>query len=440
MITPMQNHYKQTAIGEIPNSWDIKQLQEVADFSNGYAFSSRSFVNSKNDAVPVFKMGNIGIDGGLKITGKEDYASLVIAEKLKNYLTRENDILMCMTDMKSSMNLLGHSARIHNEKFLVNQRVGIIRPRTNVDASYLYYYLNSPKYIERLRTTARSGVQVNLTTEAIRESQVLCPAQEEQHQIAAILSSLDDKIELNRKMNKTLEEMGNALFKRWFVDFEFPDENGKSYKSTGGEMVESELGEIPISWKIVEINDFGKIVCGKTPPKSNHKYFGGNIPFIKIPDMHGRMFVIKTEDTLTSDGADYQKNKTLPKGSICVSCIATVGLVCIITQDSQTNQQINSIIPNNSHYKEYLYFVLSSMTKQLQDFASGGSATLNLNTGSFSNIPMLSPSYDLLAKFHSVAELIFEQVVLKAMENEKLSAIRDSLLPRLMNGKLRVKK
>ena len=172
-----QIKYKQTEIGEIPEEWEVKQLQDVADFSNGYAFSSRSYVNSKDNAVPVLKMGNIKIGGGLKITGKEDYASLIVADKLKNYLTRKNDILMCMTDMKSSMNLLGHSARIHDERFLVNQRVGIIRSGSNVDESFLYYYLNSPKYIEKLRSTARSGVQVNLTTEAIKESLVLYPPQ-----------------------------------------------------------------------------------------------------------------------------------------------------------------------------------------------------------------------------------------------------------------------
>ncbi len=432
-----KTNYKQTEIGEIPEDWSVVPLEKLIDIKHGFAYKGKYFsAQITNDVL--LTPGNVAIGGGFQGEKYKYYSGEVPSD----YVFSAGDIFVNMTDLSKTGDTLGYSAKVpqvDGKRFLHNQRLGLVEFVSNdTDKEFIYWKLRDPFYRNTVLGSATGTTVKHTSPGRIKSIRIALPAKNEQQQIASILSSLDDKIELNRKMNKTLEDMGKALFKRWFVDFEFPNENDKPYKSSGGEMVNSELGEKPVSWKIVEINDFGKIVCGKTPPKNNQKYFGGNIPFIKIPDMHGKMFIIKTEDSLTNDGADYQKNKTLPKGSICVSCIATVGLVCIITQNSQTNQQINSIILNKSYYTEYLYFVLSSMKKQLQDFASGGSATLNLNTGSFSNIPMLSPSNELLEKFHSVVESIFEQVMLNAIENERLSAIRDSLLPRLMSGKLRV--
>jgi type I restriction enzyme S subunit len=135
---------------------------------------------------------------------------------------------------------------------------------------------------------------------------------------------------------------------------------------------------------------------------------------------------------------NFQKQKTLPKDSICISCIATVGLVCITSQTSQTNQQINSIVPSERFYREYLYFTLSLMNRTLRDYASGGSATLNLNTGSFSKIYLPKPKNKTLQLFNECTSNLFEKVLMNEKESINLAQVRDSLLPRLMSGKLRV--
>jgi len=204
-------------------------------------------------------------------------------------------------------------------------------------------------------------------------------------------------------------------------------------------MVESKLGVIPQGWRVGKLGDFGNIICGKTPSKANSFFFGGEIPFIKIPDMHNSVFITKTEDSLTVKGAMSQKNKFLPPYSIAVSCIATVGLVAITSERSQTNQQINTIIPKDEYSTFYLYFCAKELDGTLKDLGSGGSATLNVNTTSFSNIDCIIPSNDVLKNFDKIARPIFEQIKNNGQQTVTLAALRDALLPKLMSEEVPVK-
>jgi type I restriction enzyme S subunit len=241
---------------------------------------------------------------------------------------------------------------------------------------------------------------------------------------------LDNKIELLREQNKTLEATAQAIFKEWFLNFNF--------SATTGKMIDSELGQIPEGWRVGKIKDFGEIICGKTPSKEKQDFFGGKIPFIKIPDMHGQVFINKTEDWLTEDGANTQKNKYIPANSICVSCIATVGLVSITSEKSQTNQQINSIIPKTDIYLEYLFLSLKNIKEDLLAIGTGGSTTLNINTTTFSNIEMLFPENYILENFHKATLPIFQKLNTNNSQIQTLSVLRDTLLPKLMKGEVRV--
>ena len=233
----------------------------------------------------------------------------------------------------------------------------------------------------------------SLTTKILNDIQIPLPPLERQKEIAEILSSFDDKIDFLHRQNRTLESLAQTLFHHYFI------ENAKE------------------EWEERPLSDFGTIVCGKTPSKNNKSYYGGNYPFIKIPDMHGNVFVFSTADTLSQEGADSQKNKILPPLSICVSCIATVGLVSMNSTEAQTNQQINSIIPHKLHYRYYLFLYLQSLYDELHALASGGTATLNLNTGDFSKIKILMPSDEELLSFNNEIEAIFSRI----FENQKKS-------------------
>lgn len=300
--------------------------------------------------------------------------------------------------------------------------------KTVCDNLFIFYsLLTKQKFIEDMGT---GSVQKNLYISVLAELEIDLPPLPIQRRIADILSALDEKIELNRQTNATLEAIAQAIFKEWFVDFNFP--------GATGEMVESELGMIPSGWRVGKLGDFGNIVCGKTPSKANPIFFGGDVPFIKIPDMHTKVFITETEDTLTFDGAISQKNKFIHPYSLIVSCIATVGLVALTSQKSQTNQQINAIVPSNPNSIFYLYFVATDLRNVLQDLGSGGSATLNVNTSSFSNIACVIPSETILESFDLLVRPVFETILANDQETATLAALRDNLLPKLMNGEIDV--
>ena len=295
------------------------------------------------------------------------------------------------------------------------------------DYEFVYYSLKND--YTTLASLANGGAQQNLNAQIIKDYVLKMPSLADQRRIASILSSLDRKIELNNKINADLEEMAQTIFKNWFVDFE-PFKDGK--------FVDSELGMVPEGWKVGTLGDMGTIVCGKTPSKANSNYYGGDIPFIKIPDMHGNVFVENSEDRLTEEGSLSQIKKLIPPYSLMVSCIATVGLVSINTKPSHTNQQINTVIPHNKSALFYLYQHIKNNEEFLKNMGRGGTTTLNVNTKSFSNIRLLIPSEIALEQFHGIVEGLFKKIEQNLHESRTLSLLRDTLLPRLMSGELEV--
>jgi type I restriction enzyme S subunit len=260
----------------------------------------------------------------------------------------------------------------------------------DTDLKFLFYVLKTIP----IRDMAGGSAQPLINQEILNNITITCPPLPEQQKIASILSAFDDKIELNNEMNKTLEEIAQAIFKHWFIDFEFPNENGEPYKSSGGEFVDSELGPIPKGWRINTIRDICKnntAITGKTPPTRVKENYGDYMMFITIPDMHGNVFVINTQKKLSRIGANSQKNKTLPPLSICVSCIATPGLVCLTSEPSQTNQQINSIVCKENISPYYIFSLMKNYRTHIINLGSGGTATLNLNKRDFEKIKIIIP-------------------------------------------------
>ena len=307
----------------------------------------------------------------------------------------------------------------------------VMRGINGISNNLFIYYLSQYSKFKNaaVKSMVGSSGRQRAQVDVLKNLAFNLPGLTEQKRIADFLSSLDDKIELNRRINDNLEKQAQALFKSWFVDFEpFKD----------GEFVDSELGMIPKGWRVESLSSLGSIICGKTPPKSNPEYYNGSIPFVKIPDMHNNIFITKSEDNLSEKGMRYQANKTIPPYSILVSCIATVGLVSMNTKTCQTNQQINAYIPDKDFYRFYLFILLKSMKEYLITLGSGGTATLNVNTSQFSNIKVVVPNAEILVKFSGLVSPIFQNIKLACDENFALSQLRDTLLPRLMSGELRI--
>lgn len=247
-----------------------------------------------------------------------------------------------------------------------------------------------------------------------------------QEKIADILSAYDDLIDTNHRRIQLLEESARLLFREWFVYFRFP----------GHEKVKIVDG-VPEGWRFAKVKDLGQIVTGKTPSKKNIRNFDGNVPFIKTPDMHQSWIILNTEETLSEIGASLQNNKYLPPWSVLVSCIGTVGVVAMNLFKSQTNQQINSVIPKNKFYRYYSFFCLSNI-KPLLEAIGGGSTMTNINKNKFENIKINIPSENVLAEFYQTVNPIFNQIALLIDQNQKLAQARDLLLPRLMSGEIEV--
>ncbi len=233
--------------------------------------------------------------------------------------------------------------------------------------------------------------------------------------------------------------MAKQFYDYWFVQFDFPNENGKPYKSSGGKMIWDEKlkREIPEGWSSKMISDIeGNIVTGKTPSCANDENFGGNIPFVTIDDIRGNLFVFQAGRTLSQLGADSQVKKYLPEGTLCVSCIGTIGIMGFVARLAQTNQQINSIIFHREYNKELLYFSLKQHFDNTR--AKTGNVFANMNKEEFASISIVYPSIELLHKYHNIVSPLFNIMRTKISEIISLTKQRDELLPLLMNGQVSV--
>lgn len=303
--------------------------------------------------------------------------------------------------------------------------VGFIPFECVADTGYVKYLMDELKlYFQQI---SKGTTQDNLSLEKICRVKLQVPDYKIQKKIAFILSSYDNLIENNNKRIKLLEQMAENLYKEWFVRFRFP----------GYENAEFENG-IPKGWDIKRLSEYGRIETGKTPSTEETENYGGDIMFIKTPDMHDNMFVIQTEEKLSEQGHRTQPKKLLPANSISVSCIGTGGVVAINAEPAHTNQQINSIILNDINELEWLYHTCKSLKKTIEMFGATGATMTNLSKGKFEKLKVIDPGIDLILAYHRKTRVMFDEIKSLMYKNQNLAKQRDLLLPRLMSGKLEV--
>ncbi len=329
---------------------------------------------------------------------------------------------------------------------VTNQQINTIIPDTSRIRDLFLYYALTAKRLEIFALGAGGSRTPILNKTDFEKVMISVPPLSEQCAIAHILGTLDDKIELNRRMNETLEEMARAIFKSWFVDFE-PVRAKAEGRDPGlpkhiadlfpDRFEDSELGETPAGWESWCVSDVGNVICGKTPSTKVAEYYGDAIPFITIPDMRGKVFAKNVQRKLSHLGAASQPKKALPAGALCVSCIATPGLVVIASEESHTNQQINTVVPENPDETYFWFWIFRNLGEQIASGGSGGSVFANLSTGRFSNMRVLAPCAELRRYYHMLVAPIFDQILRCDTEMNTLAAVRDALLPRLISGELR---
>ena len=311
--------------------------------------------------------------------------------------------------------------------------IAIFRPNSQlIDSRFLCYCLKSPRVYNYISLNCVSGSALpRIILKDFKGVNMRVPSLDDQRRIVSILSSLDRKIELNNKINADLEEMAQAIFKNWFVDFE-PFKDGK--------FVDSELGMIPEGWKVGRADDFYQINIGKTPPRKEHKWFSTNPAdkiWVSIANMgNSGIFISDSSEYLTKEAVDRHNISMVPRNTILLSFKLTVGRVAIADKELTTNEAIARFILSDDKYMEYLYLYLKNF--DYNSLGSTSSIATAVNSKTIKGMQMLQPSDKIIDAFHIQVNPIFEKIRSLTKENSRLSLLRDTLLPRLMSGELEI--
>ncbi|MDD2894509.1 MAG: restriction endonuclease subunit S [Aliarcobacter sp.] len=367
-----------------------------------------------------------------------DNAYYISEETYKSFMTRgfpkKGDVLI------TTEAPLGCISRLDRDKVGLAQRLITVRGKVNkLDNGYLLYYLQSSFGQHELTSRATGTTVQGIKRSEFEKVKLILAPINEQKRIADILSAFDDKIELNNQMNQTLEDMATTLFKEWFENFNFPNEQDKPYKDNDGEMKSSELGEIPIDWEVMKISEISENISRRFKLKE-HK----EVVFVNTGDVLNGEFLHK--DYKNPDNLPGQAKKAIKKGDILYSEIRPknrrFARVDIDVDDYVVSTKFMVIKRNEKigYNCLYIYLTLDSTIELFNTIAESRSGTFpQITFDSVSNVKMTLPNNGIIMeKFEKTVEPIFEQIKLNKEQNQTLKQQRDTLLPKLMSGEIRV--
>ncbi len=346
----------------------------------------------------------------------------------------------------------------------VNQHVAIIRiDPQRADAGYVLAFLTHRDVKSYIESFNAGGSRRAITKGHIESFRLPLPPLPEQRAIAHILGTLDDKIELNRRMNETLEAMARALFKSWFVDFDpvrakakgqdpLPAPQSDAARQAGGLpkhfadlfpdfFEDSELGEIPKGWEVKSVGDLADVVGGTTPSTKEAAYWdGGRHAWATPKDLSGLSVpvLLDTERRITNAGLAQVGSGMLPKGTVLLSSRAPIGYLAVAEVPVAINQGFIAMVPKTGTSNLFLLLWASVAHEEILSRANG-STFPEISKANFRPIPVVTPSAYVMQKFEQLARPLYERIVENARESRTLSALRDTLLPKLISGELRVK-
>lgn len=317
-----------------------------------------------------------------------------------------------------------------DEKIVLSQRLFDVRIRKEHNSTFVYYQMQTRNFQSELDGRTTGTTVVGLRQPELLKCHITIPDINTQNQIAGILSSLDAKIETNNMLNEKLEEMAQAIFKSWFVDFEpFKD---KPFHET-------ELGMIPEGWEVGIFEDIVDIVGGGTPSKSISEYYTDNgIAWITPKDLslNNNKFTSKGTIDITELGYEKSSAKLMPKGSVLFSSRAPIGYITIAKNEICTNQGFKSAVPKKAG-TAFVYYLLKNKTIEIENMATG--STFKEASGTLmKNLKIIIPLDKVLDDFEKIMMPIFEFQMSVEEQNDRLASLRDTLLPRLMSGELKV--
>ena len=423
--------------------WQLRTLGDIVDFSNGLNFSE------KNDGV------------GLKIVRVKDFGDrhfvdwtelseinptgLKISEKV--YLEPDDIVIVRSNGNKDlvgrSMIYAGPARTTAFAGFCIRARVR----KSQALPKFVHYWLRSPTTREKLsREGGGTGIQ-NVSQGLLKMQEIALPSLSEQERISGTLAALDDKIELNRRMSATLEEMARALYRSWFVDFDPVHARALGQTPTHMDATTAALfpdsfgpDGLPKGWRSGMFSQSVEIISGGTPKTSVAEYWGGDIPWYSVVDAPdpGAIFVLGTEKSITAAGFDSSAAKMVEKGTTIISARGTVGKLAMAAGPMVFNQSCYGLRGSRPGMSEFVYFATLRAVELLQSM-SHGSVFSTITRKTFDGLELVQSSDQVLSAFADQAGLYLEKILVAQQENIALAALRDTLLPRLMSGQLRIR-
>lgn len=402
--------------------WKLSELS--VDGKGHYGIGAPAIPYDKNKPT-YLRITDINDDGTINFLDLKS----VDDEDSNKYLLKENDIVFARTGNSTGRSYFYQKE--HGDFVYAGFLIKFSIDPQKVNPKILKYYTHSQEYYNWVKSFDTGGTRGNINAKTFGDMPISLPKRCVQDKIVGILSALDAKIENNNKINANLEAQAQALFKSWFVDFTpFKDQP----------FVDSELGPIPQGWKVGKADDFYKINIGKTPPRKEKEWFSKNESdnkWISISDMGNcGLFISNSAEKLTNAAIKKFNISLVPVNTILLSFKLTIGRVAISDCDLTTNEAIARFILPDECYLEFSFLML-----KLYNYSTLGSTSsiaTAVNSKIIKSMKMVMPSLKVLEDFHTITNPLFEKIRFTQKENQRLAALRDTLLPKLMSGEIKL--
>lgn len=413
------------------SEWKRYKLGELLRVKHGWAFKGEFF--SDTGVQSILTPGNFYESGGFKANPSKD--RFYSGDYPKEYLCSKGDLVVAMTEQAAG--LLGSTAIVpEDNRYLHNQRIGLISCNESLNKDFAYYLFMTQSVRQQISRSA-SGTKVKHTSpEKIYDVQVDIPKIQTQKNIAIFLSILDKKIQINNQINQELEAMAKTLYDYWFVQFDFPDQNGKPYKSSGGKMVYNpELKrEIPEGWGVDSLwniaNFYNGLAMQKYRPDTNEDDY---LPVIKIREMMNDF----SKDTGKAR-LDIPTEAVVERGDILFSWSATLEVIIWGKERGALNQHIFKVT-SDTYPKSFIYFELKSYLKVFKAIAELRKTTMgHITQDHLKQAKIVVPPIEIISKLDAKLQPIMLKQQILENQNQELTQLRDWLLPMLMNGQVKV--
>ena len=407
--------------------WKEVRLGDIVSIKSGLAYKGAFIGKGENI---LLGMGCVSFKDKFLFSGARPYE----ADCDDKYCVEPGDIVLATRQQSDNLPILAMPAIIPSslkaKKIIYGTNLYKVENHSEVTNDFLFWQLKMPDYIDYISSVKTGSVVRMVTKKNVEDYVFRCPPKEVRDRISKLLWGLDRKIELNKKINADLEEMAQAIFKNWFVDFE-PFNDGK--------FVDSELGMIPEGWKVGRLDEIADVVGGSTPSKAKPEYYTQKgIAWLTPKDLsnHPAVYTSRGEIDITEEGYNSTSTKLMPKGTILFTSRAPIGYISIAQNDICTNQGFKSLVPKKAGTC-FLYCFLKYVTPEIEN-KSTGSTFKEASGALMKSLQVIMPEQKVFEDFETIVSPLFVRIESLENENSRLSLLRDTLLPRLMSGELEV--